>query len=259
MQGLGPSGRPAHRAQALHLAAIWQVVKVSCCRTATDFIARLVQCHGFVTASGCLRGPLWEGPDPRPPRLGTRQLQGARRPENGVGGVSRGDTGVGYYGVAGSQPEGRLGSQVGTQAVARAVRDGAREALRQAYRPPRVGPRCDDRELGRPQPADGVGGAARRPQRSRQLCHDRFYTPSFSSDRAVPSPKSGASATQASAALSRDAWAPSSRARRASPRKLYSPVAWSTSPSSRARSAPRLTRVNVSSFKSRCSAASGWA
>src|SRR5207237_10106164 len=86
MQGLGPSGRPVHRAQALHLAAIWQVVKVSCCRTATDFIARMVQCHGFVTASGCLRGPLWEGPDPRPPRLGTRQLQGARRPENGVGG-----------------------------------------------------------------------------------------------------------------------------------------------------------------------------
>src|SRR5207302_11200584 len=82
MQGLGPSGRPAHRAQALHLAAIWQVVKVSCCRTATDFIARMVQCHGFVTASGCLRGPLREGPDPRPPRLGTRQLQGARRPEN---------------------------------------------------------------------------------------------------------------------------------------------------------------------------------
>src|SRR2546430_17177428 len=60
MQGLGPSGRPAHRAQALHLGAIWQVVKVSCCRTATDFIARMVECHGFVTASGCLRGPSGE-------------------------------------------------------------------------------------------------------------------------------------------------------------------------------------------------------
>src|SRR2546426_12521532 len=123
MQGLGPSGRPAHRAQALHLAAIWQVVKVSCCRTATDIIARLVQCHGFVTASGCLRGPFWEGPDPRPPRLGTRQLQGARRPENGVGGDGRGEPGVRYYGGVGSQPEGRLGSPGGTQAVAPAGPD----------------------------------------------------------------------------------------------------------------------------------------
>ena len=78
------------------------------------------------------------------------------------------------------------------------------------------------------------------------------------SDPGALSPKSGARATQASAPLRRDAWAPSSRARRASPRRLYSPVAWSTSPSSRARSAARLTRVNVSSFKSRCSASSGW-
>ena len=60
------------------------------------------------------------------------------------------------------------------QVVARALGDRVGEALRQADRPPGIRAGCDDREFGRPQPAEGVGDAACRPKCARQLRHDRL-------------------------------------------------------------------------------------